>query len=307
MILKQVKKYGWSDRLHQRHNSYFGMRGGNLENVNQNVDKIAQILDQSQSIVCMAGAGLSTASGIPDFRSPNTGIYANLKKYNLPYPEAIFEINYFRENPRPFNTWAKEFFPGVNYLPNKGHYFLKVLQDKGKLLKYFTQNIDGLERLAGLDEDKVVEAHGTFSSAACIQCNSNYDIIDLKEKILMDEDVSCKSCGSWVKPNIVFFGEALPPRFFDEAEMDCEFCDQLICMGTSLEVYPFAGIVDAPKHKTPRLLINYDLVGSFGARPNDAALIGDIVMNIDKICETLEWTEDLLEAQIENELNLKLD
>ena len=128
-------------------------------------------MDEAQSIVVMAGAGLSTASGIPDFRSPNTGIYANLQKYNLPYPEAIFEIDYFkwvtatdyskhliiglltllisRSNPRPFNTWAKEFYPGANYLPNTAHYLLKVLQDKEKLSKYFTQNIDGLERLAG--------------------------------------------------------------------------------------------------------------------------------------------------------------
>ena len=82
-------------------------------------------------------------------RSPSTGIYANLQKYNLPYPEAIFELDYFRQNPRPFNTWAKEFFPGENYLPNTAHYFLKVLQDKEKLSKYFTQNIDGLEKLAG--------------------------------------------------------------------------------------------------------------------------------------------------------------
>jgi len=305
LILNHVKNFGFG-KLQLRHNSYFGTKGGNLESVNQDVDKIAQVLDQSQSIVVMAGAGLSTASGIPDFRSPNTGIYANLKEYNLPYPEAIFEIDYFRENPRPFNTWAKEFFPGVNYLPNKAHYFLKVLQDKEKLSKYYTQNIDGLERIAGLKESKVIEAHGTFSKAACIRCEEKYDMDELKDKILDDDDPICKSCGGWVKPNIVFFGEALPPRFFDEAELDCEFCDQLICLGTSLEVYPFAGIVDAPKHKTPRLLINYDLVGSFGARPNDAALLGDIVLNIDKICEKLEWTEDLLEAQIENELNLKL-
>jgi len=304
VLLRHVKMCGFG-RLQLRHNSYFGMKGGNLENVNQDIEKIAQVVDQCQSIVVMAGAGLSTASGIPDFRSPNTGMYANLKKFNLPYPEAIFEIDYFRQDPRPFNTWAKEFFPGVNYLPNKGHYFLKVLQDKGKLSKYYTQNIDGLEKLAGLKEAKVVEAHGTFSAAACIQCEAKYDLLELKEKILLDEDAKCKSCGGWVKPNIVFFGEALPPRFFDEAELDCEFCDQLICLGTSLEVYPFAGIVDAPKHKTPRLLINYDLVGSFGARPNDSAVLGDIVMNIDKICEKLEWTEDLLEAQIENELNLK--
>ena len=205
------------------------------------------------------------------------------------------------------------------------HYFLKVLQDKEKLSKYYTQNIDGLEKLAGLEDSKVIEAHGTFSSAACSNCGEKYDIDELKEKILLDEDPVCRSCGGWVKPKIVFFGEQLPPRFFDEAELDCEFCDQMICIGTSLEVYPFAGktkstvfilltiisidfsgIVDAPKHKTPRLLINSDLVGSFGARPNDAALLGDLVLSIEKICEKLEWTEDLLEAQIENELNLKV-
>ena len=106
---------------HHQIRSYFR---GNLDNVNQDINKIAQVLDTSNNIVVMAGAGLSTASGIPDFRSPNTGIYANLQKYNLPYPEAIFELEYFRHNPRPFNTWAKEFFPGVNYLPNTAHYLL---------------------------------------------------------------------------------------------------------------------------------------------------------------------------------------
>lgn len=280
------------------------MNMGGTSNINQNLDKIAQVVDQSYNIVVMAGAGLSTASGIPDFRTPGTGIYDNLKKYNLPYPEAIFEINYFKNNPRPFNTWAKEFFPGVNYLPNKGHYFLTLLQEKGKLSKYYTQNIDGLERFAGLEKEKVIEAHGTFSEAACVNCKAEYDIELLKEKIFRDEDVKCPVCSGWVKPKIVFFGEALPAMFFEDAEIDCEFCDQLICMGTSLEVFPFAGVADAPRHNIPRLLINHGLVGSFGARPNDAALLGDIVMNIEKLCEKLEWTDDLLEIQIENSIKL---
>merc|ERR1719483_1518278 len=110
----------------------------------------------------------------------------------------------------------------------------------------------------------------------------------LKEEILSDQDPKCFSCGGRIKPKIVFF---------DEAEEDCLFCDQLICMGSSLEVYPFAGIVDAPRHRTPRLLINNDLVGSFGARPADAALLGDIVINIERLCEKLEWTKDLGDIQ----------
>ena len=236
------------------------LSNANLDNVNQNIDEICQRLDNANAVVVMAGAGLSTASGIPDFRSPNTGIYANLSKFNLPYPEALFEIDYFKKNPRAFNTWAKEFFPGENYLPNKAHYFLKVLEDKSKLSRVYTQNIDGLELEAGLSQDKVIEAHGTFTSAACTNCQKKADIKDVKKEIMLDRDPICPSCGGWLKPNIVFFGEALPARFvktmkkktdlhhifrfFDEAELDCEFSDQLVCIGTSLEVYPFAGTMN---------------------------------------------------------------
>ena len=94
---------------------------------------------------------------------------------------------------------------------------------------------------AGLREEKVVEAHGTFSSAGCVQCQTEYSLERLREEIMADTDPVCPQCGGWVKPNIVFFGEQLPSRFFDEAEIDCLFSDLMICIGTSLEVYPFAG------------------------------------------------------------------
>ena len=104
----------------RRAKSYFGLTTGRPENVNSSLETICETIAASEQIVVMAGAGLSTASGIPDFRSPTSGLYSNLARYNLPYPEAIFEIEYFRQNPTPFNTWAKEFLPGINYLPNKG-------------------------------------------------------------------------------------------------------------------------------------------------------------------------------------------
>ena len=129
----------------------------------------AEKIDQASRILVMTGAGLSTPSGIPDFRTPGSGIYDNLQKYtDLPYPEAIFDIRYFEQNPKPFYTWAKEFFPGVHYKPNDGHYFISALEKHSKLLRLFTQNIDGLELLVKLPEDKLVFAHGGFASASCI-------------------------------------------------------------------------------------------------------------------------------------------
>ncbi|XP_073423934.1 NAD-dependent protein deacetylase sirtuin-3, mitochondrial-like isoform X2 [Dendrobates tinctorius] len=126
-----------------------------------------------RKIIVMVGAGISTASGIPDFRTPGSGMYDNLKKYNIPYPEAIFDIDYFTYNPLPFFTLAKELYPG-KYKPNVVHYFLRLLHEKGLLLRCYTQNIDGLERMAGIPPEKLVEAHGTFASASCHLCYSPF-------------------------------------------------------------------------------------------------------------------------------------
>ena len=158
---------------------------------------IEQIVDlikngSDGNVLVMAGAGLSTPSGIPDFRSPDSGIFDNLQQYKLPYPEAIFDIEYFRGNPQPFNTWSKEFLPGVNYKPSIGHYFVRLLQDKGRLLRHFTQNIDGLEVLAGVKEDEIVAAHGSFSSASCIYCKQPVELEIVKNAILTDETPFCK-------------------------------------------------------------------------------------------------------------------
>lgn len=115
-----------------------------------------------------------TAAGIPDFRSPGSGLYHNLEKYNLPDPQAIFEIDFFRRNPQPFFTLAKELYPGT-FKPTPCHYFIKLLQMKGLLLRHYTQNIDTLERVAGLPGDSIVEAHGTFHTSHCLDCHKEYD------------------------------------------------------------------------------------------------------------------------------------
>lgn len=124
-----------------------------------------------------------TAAGIPDFRSPSSGLYNKLDKYNLPYPQAIFELDFFMKNPEPFFTLARELLP-EGFKPTISHYFIRLLWDKGLLLRHYTQNIDTLERVAGLPSDKLVEAHGTFHTGHCLQCQAPYTLPWMKGILL---------------------------------------------------------------------------------------------------------------------------
>lgn len=228
------------------------------------LDGVAQYIKSGKckNIICMVGAGISTSAGIPDFRSPGTGLYANLLKYNLPYPEAIFQIDYFKKYPEPFFALAKELYPG-QFKPTICHYFMKLLKDKGHLRRCYTQNIDTLERVAGLEGDDLIEAHGTFYTSHCVSfsCRKEYDLDWMRDQIFSEDVPRCAKCSSLVKPDIVFFGESLPVRFFTSMKMDFPRCDLLLIMGTSLQVQPFAGLVGRVSKSCPRLLINMEKAG----------------------------------------------
>jgi NAD-dependent SIR2 family protein deacetylase len=174
-----------------------------------------------------------------------------LHKYDLPYPEAIFELQYYRKNPLAFITLAKDLWPtGYKYKPTISHSFMKLLDRKGILLRVYTQNIDGLEVLAGVPPERLVECHGHFSSASCIDCGKSYDIEKFRSEILCEPPIVpiCHKCGvpdtnkGRVKPDIVFFGEELPQRFSSCVDEDTRECDLLLVLGTSLQVYPVAAI-----------------------------------------------------------------
>lgn len=212
-----------------------------------------------KNIVTMVGAGISTSAGIPDFRTPGSGLYDNLEQYKLPHPTAIFSIDFFKTNPKPFFLLAKELYPG-SFKPTVCHYFMKMLSDKGILLRHYTQNIDTLERVAGLPDDKLLEAHGTFNTSHCTRCRAEYNMPWMKERIFSDEIPTCmeESCGGVVKPDIVFFGESLPDRFSECVDKDFKQCDLLIIMGTSLAVHPFASLTNRVPPSTPRLYINLE-------------------------------------------------
>lgn len=225
----------------------------------------------------MAGAGISTAAGIPDFRTPGTGLYATLDKYDLPYPEAIFDIGYFTGKPEPFYKLYEELYPdGIKYKPTLTHTFFRLLHEKGKLLRVFTQNsaclltVDALERLAGMPSDMLVEAHGTFATARCTRCHRAVDNDWLRERVKSGLVARCEKAGcDWkppIKPDITcaslltVFGENLPERFFDRIP-DLYRADLLLVMGTSLVVQPFASLVGEVSESCPRALFNLERVG----------------------------------------------
>ncbi|XP_071073963.1 NAD-dependent protein deacetylase sirtuin-3, mitochondrial isoform X2 [Dasypus novemcinctus] len=306
-------------------------RGGSSGKEKLSLQDIAELIRSRacRRLVVLTGAGISTPSGIPDFRSPETGLYSNLQQYDLPYPEAIFELSFFFHNPKPFFTLAKELYPG-KYRPNITHYFLRLLHDKGLLLRLYTQNIDGLERdiplavlclprhsllpevpitlgcavtVSGIPASKLVEAHGTFASATCTVCRSSFPGEDSWADVMADRIPRCPVCSGIMKPDIVFFGEPLPERFLLHL-IDFPVADLLLILGTSLEVEPFASLSEAVCSSVPRVLINRDLVGSFASSPRsqDVAQLGDVVHSVERLVKLLGWTEevrDLVQREME--------
>ncbi|QDZ22052.1 NAD-dependent protein deacetylase sirtuin 2 [Chloropicon primus] len=280
------------------------------------LDGVAEYIQRGEckNVIVLAGAGISVSAGIPDFRSPGSGLYSKLAEYGLPHPEAIFELDFFRNNPDPFYTLAQELFPGNRYHPTPAHYFIKLLHEKGILLRCFTQNIDSLETQAGLPREKLVAAHGNFDSATCIDTGKKVPI-DEVERAIFDDSFGWKSLGKkhggLVKPDIVFFGEQLPSQFFKLAEEDFPKCDLLIVMGTSLVVQPFASLIGRVSSKVPRLLINREKVGVYNKSKSyapgigqygfrfdknnyrDALFLGDCDKGVEELSDLLGWAVDL--------------
>ncbi|KAG7346662.1 silent information regulator protein Sir2 [Nitzschia inconspicua] len=256
-----------------------------------------------QNVVVLMGAGASVSAGIPDFRSPGTGLYDRLQHYQLPYPEAIFDLDYYRDQPKPFVELCQEIWPGKEGgpRPTLAHAFCKVLEDQGMLRRIYTQNIDGLESLAGIDTDKLVECHGHFRTSSCIKCRSTMSIDDCRREMVEKMEVPiCKQCGSYVKPDIVFFGEELPARFQELVSSDTDSADLLLVMGTSLMVMPVAAIPSWVSHDCPRLLLNRERVGHFlRIQSRDVFFEGDCDDGVREICKLAGW-ESLLGDQFQD-------
>ena len=213
--------------------------------------------------------------------------------YEFADAEAVFDISYFRNNPLPFYTLAHELYPG-KYRPTLSHSFIRLLSDKGLLLKLFTQNIDCLDREAGVPADRIVEAHGSFARQRCIECKKSYPE-DLMRQAVSRRDVPhciTSQCNGLVKPDIVFFGEQLPEEFHRNRTLphDADLC---IIMGTSLTVQPFASLPGFCSEGVPRVLINLERVGDLGSRADDVLILGDCDAGVRKLASALGWEDEL--------------
>jgi len=181
------------------------------------LEGIAQLIKcgRAKNVVVLVGAGASVSAGIPDFRTPHTGLYDNLQKYQLPEgkPESVFDLDYFRTTPAAFYALAAELYPSPHRSPTTAHLLLRLLHDHGVLRRVYTQNIDGLERQAGLPPQKVIACHGSFDAAHCIECDAEADATEVRNAILGGQTPRCERCGGLCKPRIIFFGEPLGATF----------------------------------------------------------------------------------------------
>ncbi|CAB0045260.1 unnamed protein product [Trichogramma brassicae] len=274
-----------------------------LSNVNT-IQDVANLIRTSKNIIVLTGAGVSVSCGIPDFRSRD-GIYSRLAQDfpDLPDPQAMFDINYFLEDPRPFYKFAKEIYPG-QFKPSPCHKFIKMLETQKKLLRNYSQNIDTLERVAGIEN--LIECHGSFATASCTKCKYQVQADGIREDIFAQKIPLCPKCletslpafkettdsadensissQGVMKPDIVFFGEGLPDAFHDTLDKDLNVCDLLIVIGSSLKVKPVALIPTSIPASVPQILINRE---SLQHLQFDVELLGDGDVIVNELCHML--------------------
>jgi NAD-dependent deacetylase sirtuin 1 len=251
------------------------------------ISDVVRLLQTSNKILVLTGAGVSVSCGIPDFRSAS-GIYARLAvDYpDLPNPQAMFDISYFRRNPKPFFQFAKEIYPG-QFEPSLSHRFINHLERDGRLLRNYTQNIDTLEQAAGIS--RVVQCHGSFATASCMVCSHQVDAEAIRADIMNQVIPKCSCCdrsndNAILKPDIVFFGQSLPEEFHRQMQLDKDDCDLLIVIGSSLKVQPVALIPSCLPEHVPQILINREPLKHLNF---DVELLGDADAIVNELCHLL--------------------
>jgi NAD-dependent deacetylase len=242
--------------------------------------RLAELIRESACTVALTGAGISVPSGIPDFRTPGKGLWTKVD------PMKVAHIDAFHRDTAAFWEYYRPRFASLgDKRPNPAHEALSALESRGLLAGVVTQNIDRLHRAAG--SERVVEVHGSIATSSCTTCGASYTLEAVEE--LFDEDgiATCGCCMGKVKPDVVLFGEYLPEAAMAEAQELCAGAELLLCVGSSLEVHPVAGLPELTLAAGGRVAVITQ-----GPTPYDdraaVRLDGDVVAELDAVLAALD-------------------
>ncbi len=228
-------------------------------------ERLAELIAGAGTVVALTGAGVSVPSGIPDFRTPETGLWENVD------PMEVAHIDVFERDPARFWAYYRPRFHSLgDKRPNRAHEALAELERRNFLAGVITQNIDRLHRAAG--SENVVEVHGSIETSSCTRCGASYGIDEVDALFNADGVAKCGACGGAVKPGVVLFGELLPEEAMRRAQELAAGADLMLCVGSSLVVHPVAGLPAVTLAGGGRLAIVTE-----GATPYD----GDAVLKLD--------------------------
>jgi NAD-dependent deacetylase len=246
----------------------------------ERIERLAELIRSARSVVALTGAGISVPSGIPDFRSPGTGLWEKVD------PMEVAHIDVFRRDPGRFwNFYGQRFAMLRDKQPNGAHASLVELERRGALDAVITQNIDMLHRKAGTRD--LVEVHGSIATCSCWECGAGLELEEARSRLDADPDgVPRCGCGGPLKPDVVLFGELLPEAAMQRAYELAEAADLLLCVGSSLEVYPVAELPAVTRQAGGRVAIVTQ-----GPTPVDAMaavkLDGDVVAELEAVVAAL--------------------
>ena len=248
------------------------------------IEAVRAWIASARRVVALTGAGISTDSGIPDFRGPN-GVWTR-----NPAAERLSDIRHYTADPevRKASWRARLEHPAWNATPNAGHVALAALERRGTLRALITQNIDGLHLRAGNSPERVIEVHGNLHQAVCLACSWKGPMQAVLERVRAgNEDPDCESCGGILKSDTISFGQALVPEVIERALQAAQEADLLLAVGTSLRVYPVANAVPLAQAAGARIVI-------MNAEPTqfddiaDAVLNGSISADLPHVCGAVE-------------------
>jgi NAD-dependent deacetylase len=214
-------------------------------------DALKALIDRSSRVVFFTGAGISTESGIPDFRSPGTGLWTKIKPIEFQ--------DFIASDAARQVSWQRRFSgdrPMERATPNAGHLAVARLVKEGKAIAVITQNVDNLHQVSGIPAEQVIELHGNAHHAVCLSCGMRHELADLEREFRDQGRVGpCSSCGGIVKTATISFGQAMPEREMARAQEAIEACDLCIVAGSSLVVYPAAGFPEYARRRGAALAI----------------------------------------------------